>query len=63
MRSAGIEPAFQASEACVLSVAPRARETNATFILYDMYFNFASKDRFKISPNGYHGIGKVVEQI
>jgi hypothetical protein len=28
-----------------------------------MYFNFASKDRFKISPNGYHGIGKVVEQI
>jgi hypothetical protein len=28
-----------------------------------MYFNFASKDRFKIFPNGYHGIGKVVEQI
>jgi hypothetical protein len=43
MRSAGIEPAFQASEACVLSVALRAQML-ATYILYASFFNIASKD-------------------
>jgi hypothetical protein len=43
MRSAGIEPAFQASEACVLSVAPRAQML-ATYILYATFSNIASKD-------------------
>ena len=39
-RSAGIEPAFQASEACVLSVAPRAQICD--FLLYANLRNFAS---------------------
>lgn len=41
MPSAGIEPAFQASEACVLSVAPRG-QILATYILYVSFPQFAS---------------------
>lgn len=35
MPSAGIEPAFQASEACVLSVALRGRNRSSVTIFFD----------------------------